>query len=59
MDTDCLKEEIESCRKKMSQLARTHELSSRVVVDVSAQLDRLLNQYQSLKEKEQHLTPMG
>ncbi|MFC0523805.1 aspartyl-phosphate phosphatase Spo0E family protein [Pontibacillus salicampi] len=43
--------EIESTREKMVHLATCMPLSSKEVVQVSAQLDFLLNQYESSSNK--------
>lgn len=46
-----LLEEIESCRKKLVLLSNGQALSSREVVEVSAELDHLLNRYEQKRSK--------
>ncbi|SFK44177.1 Spo0E like sporulation regulatory protein [Halobacillus dabanensis] len=48
-----LTEEIEACRVEMTRLASIHKLSSPEVVRISVKLDRLLNEYETLKYKKQ------
>ncbi|WP_079525223.1 aspartyl-phosphate phosphatase Spo0E family protein [Halobacillus hunanensis] len=50
-----LLEEIEVCRKEMSRLAHENALTSEEVVRISVKLDRLLNEFETLKQKQ--LTP--
>lgn len=44
---------IEVLRKKLNKFAQTHNLVDSEVVEVSQQLDRLLNQYQRISTYEQ------
>ncbi|MYL34951.1 Spo0E family sporulation regulatory protein-aspartic acid phosphatase [Pontibacillus yanchengensis] len=46
-----LLEEIESCRKKLVHLSNGRALSSREIVEVSAELDNLLNLYEQKRTK--------
>ncbi|MFD2923427.1 aspartyl-phosphate phosphatase Spo0E family protein [Halobacillus naozhouensis] len=50
-----LLEEIEFCRKEMSRLADENALTSAEVVRISVKLDHLLNEFETLKQKQ--LTP--
>ncbi|MCP3031714.1 aspartyl-phosphate phosphatase Spo0E family protein [Halobacillus sp. A1] len=51
-----LLKEIEECRNEMNRLAKSHSLTSERVVYVSAKLDFLLNEYETLKQKHQQPT---
>lgn len=45
---DEILEEIQKLRKKIEELAKTHELSDPGVVEVSQQLDERLNEYERI-----------
>ncbi|HLO11813.1 MAG TPA: aspartyl-phosphate phosphatase Spo0E family protein [Pseudoneobacillus sp.] len=43
--------DIEKCREEMVELAKNSSYSSKKVVDLSTKLDRLLNKYYAITEK--------
>jgi len=45
--------EIEMCREEMSRAARKNSLTSKEVLQMSIRLDKLMNEYENLKQKEQ------
>jgi hypothetical protein len=51
MSRQALLEKIELCRYKMVTLAHSSCLSNQEVIEVSKELDRLLNQYEQYHKK--------
>ncbi|MBY6038344.1 aspartyl-phosphate phosphatase Spo0E family protein [Fictibacillus nanhaiensis] len=55
MQRDSLIEQIEHSRQQMNELSKYLPLIAEEVVELSQEIDQLLNQYQRINEKEQLL----
>jgi PII-like signaling protein len=55
MHRDLLIEQIEYSRQQMNELSKHLPLIAQEVVELSQEIDQLLNQYQRINEKEQLL----
>ncbi|WP_416730194.1 Spo0E family sporulation regulatory protein-aspartic acid phosphatase [Fictibacillus sp. JL2B1089] len=53
MHRDSLIEQIEHSRQQMNELSKHLPLIAQEVVELSQEIDHLLNQYQRINEKEQ------
>lgn len=53
MHRDLLIEQIEHSRQQMNELSKYLPLVAQEVVELSQEIDHLLNQYQRINEKEQ------
>ncbi|MBD7965938.1 MAG: Spo0E family sporulation regulatory protein-aspartic acid phosphatase [Bacillota bacterium] len=53
MHRDLLIEQIEHSRQQMNELSKHLPLIAQEVVELSQEIDHLLNQYQRINEKEQ------